>query len=79
MDRARVVDTLQQSVDQVYRAFLNKDPNLEANKTAMLQIMPDIDATKAKNRETNPPLYFVSDDGNAIYINEKRSTSRFCN
>lgn len=79
MDRARVVDTLQQSVDQVYRAFLNKDPNFEANKTAMLQIMPDIDATKAKNRETNPPLYFVSDDGNAIYINEKRSTSRFCN
>jgi len=78
-DRSRVVATLQQSVDQVYSAFLNKDPNLAANKTAMLQIMPDIEAIKAKNRETNPPYYFVSDDGNVIYQTNKRSTDRFCN
>jgi hypothetical protein len=78
-DRARVIETLQQSVDQIYRAFLSKDPNLESNKTAMLQIMPDIEAIKSKNRETNPPYFFVSDDGNVIYQTNKRSTDRFCN
>lgn len=71
-DRQRVVAALQQSVDQVYAAYLSKDPNVIAHNNAMRQIMPDIDATKTKNRESKPPLYFSSDDGKSI---SKRKTS----
>ena len=66
-DRQRVVAALQQSVDQVFTAYLSKDANVIANNNAMRQIMPDIDATKTKNRESKPPLYFSSDDGKSIF------------
>ncbi len=65
-DRQRVVAALQQSVDQVYAAYLSKNPNVEANNNAMRQIMPDIEATKARNKDEKPPLYFSSADGKSV-------------
>lgn len=65
-DRQRVVAALQQSVDQIYAAYLSKNPNVAANNNAMRQIMPDIEATKAKNKDEKPPLYFSNDDGRSV-------------
>ena len=65
-DRQRVVAALQQSVDQVYAAYLSKNPSVEANNNVMRQIMPDINATKTKNKDEKPPLYFSSDDGKSV-------------
>lgn len=74
-DRQRVVSTLQQSIDQVYNAFASKNPNIAANNSAMLQIMPDLEAIKTKNKDSHPPLFYVSDNGTQIYKRQEKTNS----
>lgn len=72
-NKIRALNVVQQSVDQIFNAYVNKNANTAVNLAEMKKIMPDVEATAnlVQNTTSYPPMYKVikGTDGSLI-INE---------
>ncbi|RTL12035.1 MAG: hypothetical protein EKK54_05100 [Neisseriaceae bacterium] len=72
-NKIRALSVVQQSVDQIYNAYVSKNANTTINNAEMKKVMPDVDATAnlVQNTVSYPQMYKVvkGTDG-SIIINE---------
>lgn len=72
-NKVRALSVVQQSVDQIYNAYVSKNANTTINNAEMKKVMPDVDATAnlVQNTVSYPQMYKVvkGTDG-SIIINE---------
>lgn len=72
-NKIRALNVVQQSVDQIYNAYLTKNANTAVNLAEMKKVMPDVEASAnlAQNTSLYPPMYKVvkATDGSLI-VNE---------
>lgn len=66
--RQRVIAAVQLSADQIYTAYKTKNPDLEANKAAMLQLLPDFQATRRANLKSRPPIFDATYNDARTYV-----------
>lgn len=72
-NKLRALSVVQQSVDQVYNAYVSKNANVDLNITEMKKVMPDIEATAnlAQNTAMFPPMYkIVKGTDGSLIINQ---------
>ncbi len=78
-NKLRALSVVQQSVDQIYNAYVNKNANTAVNLAEMKKVMPDVAATAnlVQNTTSYPPMYKVikGTDGSLI-INEYDAKTR---
>lgn len=72
-NKVRALSVVQQSVDQIYNAYVSKNANTTINNAEMKKVMPDVEATAnlVQNTVSYPQMYKVvkGTDG-SIIINE---------
>ena len=72
-NKIRALSVVQQSVDQIYNAYVSKNANTAINNAEMKKVMPDVEATMnlVQNTVSYPQMYKVvkGTDG-TIIINE---------
>ena len=72
-NKIRALSVVQQSVDQIYNAYISKNANTAINNAEMKKVMPDVEATMnlVQNTVSYPQMYKVvkGTDG-TIIINE---------
>lgn len=72
-NKLRALNTVQQSVDQIYNAYVSKNANTTVNNSEMIKVIPDIKATNnlEQNNIAFPPMYrVVSGTDGSLIINE---------
>lgn len=72
-NKLRALSVVQQSVDQVYSAYISKNANTAANIVEMKKVMPDVEATAnlVQNTVSYPQMYkVVSATDGSLIINE---------
>ena len=78
-NKLRALNVVQQSVDQIYNAYVSKNANLVINNAEMKKVMPDVEATAnlVQNTVSFPPMYKVvkGTDGSLI-VNEYDAQSK---
>lgn len=78
-NKLRALNVVQQSVDQIYNAYVSKNANLAINNAEMKKVMPDVEATAnlVQNTVSFPPMYKVvkGTDGSLI-VNEYDAQSK---
>jgi hypothetical protein len=78
-NKLRALNVVQQSVDQIYNAYVSKNANLAINNAEMKKVMPDVEATAnlVQNTVSFPPMYKVvkGTDGSLI-VNEYDAPSK---
>lgn len=67
-NRQRVIAAVQLSADQIYTAYKTRNPDLDANKAAMLQILPDFKATRRANLKSRPPIFDATYNDARTYV-----------
>ncbi len=67
-NRQRVTAAVQLSADQVYTAYKTRNPDLDANKTAMLKLLPDFKATRMANLKSRPPVFDATYNDARTYL-----------
>jgi hypothetical protein len=72
-NKIRALSVVQQSVDQIYNAYVSKNANTAINNAEMKKVMPDVEATAnlVQNTVSYPQMYkVVSATDGSLIINE---------
>lgn len=72
-NKVRALSVVQQSVDQIYNAYVSKNANVAINNVEMKKVMPDVEATAnlVQNTVSYPQMYkIVKGTDGSLVINE---------
>lgn len=78
-NKVRALSVVQQSVDQIYNAYVSKNANVAINNAEMKKVMPDVEATAnlVQNTVSYPQMYkIVKGTDGSLVINEYNAKTK---